>query len=99
MNVFGLIDELSFDDLKRACSSPRSDHPSRKSMDFGQPGLLPKCYGGLRDGDGNDLARHRRTYGEFIPNPPGCVGLRKIPRGLEAEVVERMKTASDKVGV
>lgn len=90
------MEKLSLEELQRIFEQPRMDHPSRKSIAFGEPALLPKGYRSVRefrDGKLKDIARDKVSYGEFIPNPPGCVGLRSTRNKLVAEALQRIKTA------
>lgn len=79
--------KLTIDDLRQWCNTPRFDHPGRKSVVFGESELLPKCYARFPSG-----ALATIYHGEFIPNPPGCVGIRKLPKGVE--IVDVSKEAA-----
>lgn len=84
------IGPLSLADLKQVMKDPRFDHPSRKGIEFGQQQLLPKRRAPFRDESGK-VHHVAVSYGEFIANPPECVGLRRVPSGLEVEAVESMR--------
>lgn len=62
---------MVIDDLKKAFSGTRDDHPARKSVPYAQQkDIRPKCY---RSVNGQP---HQSRHGEFYPNPPGCRGIR-----------------------
>lgn len=86
------IGPLSYADLVKTFKEEcRFDHPGRRSIVFGAPkSELPRCYRRIVP---ESLYVFKSTHGEFIPNPPGCVGIRKLPDDMKVELVERMKAA------
>lgn len=74
--------KMTIADLKAAFQEQRSDHPGRKSIQFSRPEkILPRCYRGNSSGFPSGS-----THGHFIPNPPGCRGIRNSQEFRHASV-------------